>query len=460
MAAIFIAIPVLLPSQPQPGSLVATEMTPAQLRKAIRQLKAEIRNRQLLDVIAKKRPEADRDYLEKKYGVRRAPELQALTLDQLELSVKDVEFEFNQRAIMYGGDDIKDIFETPPGATAPDRPVVTDAEVLDVASSVVAIVHRDSLEFKGGSWVLATGEFNTVNSGYGLLCEYERFYNAPVTHVAGTGFLIEQDVIATAGHVVNGDEPDYQEFLDDVYFLFGYVMESEDVVKTLYSADDVYEGEEVLGRRVDDADWALIKLDRAVVGRTPLPYRKTGKMEDAADVYMIGHPNGMPQKYSGPADVNDNSTCYYFRSLLDTYAYNSGSPVINSETHVVEGVLVRDFSDFQKFCDCYATKTYSPEMGSEGAEATRTTSFAGWLAMTDNLVVVQCEIPVGSFEYAGDVVVLVAGDEVSLPFSTSGAKLLISESCYEFYYPQPWEVWEIVSLGAADQVLMRPVCYP
>ena len=62
-AALVIAIPVLLPSQPRPGELVASQMTPVELRKAIRQLKAEVRSRRFLDTVDRKRPDADRSYL-------------------------------------------------------------------------------------------------------------------------------------------------------------------------------------------------------------------------------------------------------------------------------------------------------------------------------------------------------------------------------------------------------------
>jgi hypothetical protein len=42
-----------------------------------------------------------------------------------------------------------------------------------------------------------------------------------------------------------------------------------------------------------------------------------------------------------------NSNPLFFRSNLDTFSGNSGAPVINIETGVVEGVLVRGSEDYK-----------------------------------------------------------------------------------------------------------------
>ena len=60
---------------------------------------------------------------------------------------------------------------------------------------------------------------------------------------------------------------------------------------------------------------------------------------------MLGHPSGLPMKYTGGAkafEIEDN----YFTTNLDSFGGNSGSPVFNAKTLEVEGILVRGDVDY------------------------------------------------------------------------------------------------------------------
>jgi hypothetical protein len=59
-------------------------------------------------------------------------------------------------------------------------------------------------------------------------------------------------------------------------------------------------------------------------------------------LHIIGHPKGLPLKIAGNAVVTKQFTDRTFRSSLDNFKGNSGSPVFNSITHEVEGLLARD----------------------------------------------------------------------------------------------------------------------
>ena len=89
---------------------------------------------------------------------------------------------------------------------------------------------------------------------------------------------------------------------------------------------------------------------------------------------MIGHPSGLPTKFAGGAAVRNNQQNAFFVANLDTYGGNSGSPVFNSNTHAVEGILVRGETDFVQQGNCNVSLV-CPSTGCRGEDCTRTTEF-------------------------------------------------------------------------------------
>lgn len=103
-----------------------------------------------------------------------------------------------------------------------------------------------------------------------------------------------------------------------------------------------------------EEDWAILKLDRKVEGRAPLKINfgyevAMGRKALPADnVFMMGHPFGLPLKFTRNAVViEQNSASTYFTANLDAFRGNSGSPVFHSETLEVVGMLYKgDMEDF------------------------------------------------------------------------------------------------------------------
>jgi Peptidase S46 len=95
-------------------------------------------------------------------------------------------------------------------------------------------------------------------------------------------------------------------------------------------------------------------------------------------LYVIGHPCGLPQKYAPRARVRDNTPDTFFVANLDTYGGNSGSPVFNSSSNAVEGILVRGENDFVSRGSCYVSMV-CPTTGCRGEDVTRSTVWAGKL---------------------------------------------------------------------------------
>lgn len=263
----------------------------------------------------------------------------------------------DRQRVVYGTDDRQDLF------------AVKSKKVRAVAEAVAALVKAADLRATpGGGFALRTTSYQEEFE----LCGNEPFVGQPLGCFC-SGFLVAPDVIATAGHCVKSAAD-----LAGLRFVFGFRMKDAAVANTAFGADDVYEGKEIIGRQLvgDGPDWALVRLKRAVVGRTPLAVRTSGKIGSKQGVFVIGHPNGLPAKYAPKAKVRDNTAGPFFVANLDTYGGNSGSPVFNSGTYKVEGILVRGENDFVSNGTCNVSLV-CPTTGCRGEDVTRAAVWAG-----------------------------------------------------------------------------------
>jgi hypothetical protein len=168
------------------------------------------------------------------------------------------------------------------------------------------------------------------------VCSSERFATQKAA-VECTGFLVGTDLLMTAGHCMRS-----QSDCSENSWVFGYV----DGVSEIKNAD-VFNCKEIVSQELSDInDFALIRLDRVVAGRTPLKLRTSGAIGVSEKIAVIGHPSGLPLKIDDGGHVRDNAPEGYFVAELDTYGGNSGSPVFNLATHEVEGILVRGERDY------------------------------------------------------------------------------------------------------------------
>jgi Trypsin-like peptidase domain len=264
----------------------------------------------------------------------------------------------NNQKVIYGTDERLDIFQ------------IQDQAILNDADSVVALfADTDVVDNGDGTSTLQTQNFGTSRK----LCPVERFREQP-TGAFCSGFLVAPDIIATAGHCVNESN------VTNIQFVFGFRMLDSSTAQTVISNEEIYRGVNVIGRQEigDGADWALVRIDRPVPNHRIAQIRRTDKIADNQAVLVIGHPVGLPMKVAGNAVVRDNTPNVFFVANLDTYGGNSGSPVFNSETHEVEGILVRGETDFVQQGTC-TVSLVCPNTGCRGEDCTRTTEFSGLL---------------------------------------------------------------------------------
>jgi hypothetical protein len=264
------------------------------------------------------------------------------------------------RPVIYGEDDRREIYE------------IDDPGLFAAWEATAALVwdHRLSENDDGTFALLA----DTFSAFYGL-CPDEPYFDQPVPPAHCTGFLVADDLLVTAGHCLNG-----QRDCEDVVFVFGFRMLDADTPVLTFHGSQIFRCAEVIVRQVqmpNRIDWALVRLDRPVTDRIPLELRRSGEVADQQPIVVVGHPGGLPAKVAAGAEVRSNVAAGYFDANLDTYQGNSGSPVLNADTLVVEGMLIRGDKDFvpqEADGDCRVSKRCEDDQ-CVGESVLRTTVF-------------------------------------------------------------------------------------
>ena len=262
--------------------------------------------------------------------------------------------------VIYGEDDRLDVYEE------------TDPQRISWAASSCALIYLSRLtQHSDGSWAL------TSPAAYRRLglppCDDEPFGDQP-TAAYCSGFVVGSDLIVTAGHCYNTNS------LAGTRFVFGFWMENAATPRMHFYENEVYQGVEIVSfAGSGDYDHALVRVDRPITapGAIALAVRRTGSVEPGEYMGVIGHPAGLPMKLAfGETYVRSSQNAGYFVANLDTYGGNSGSPVFNANTGLVEGILVRGATDFIRndTDNCFMSNVY-PNDGGRGEDVTRTTVF-------------------------------------------------------------------------------------
>lgn len=268
--------------------------------------------------------------------------------------------ELNKERGTWGKDERKDYFE------------IEDERVRKNARCVAALCFEKSLLPQKGN--LAELKVKNYRKAFNLSAN-EPFQRQPIA--AGrlcTGFLVEEDIIATAGHFA--DESN----VTDLRIIFDYRMEAPDAPVIRTAENNIYKGVKIISRvkrSLSDggSDWALVKLDREVEGQTTVML-SAGPAVPGQSIYVLGHPCGLPLKYAPGASVHYIENAY-FGADLDIYSGNSGSPVFDSVTHEVIGMVVRgDNMDFRWTGRNWVSVRYpNPCIPSKKPQCTRVSEF-------------------------------------------------------------------------------------
>ncbi|MBY0555028.1 proprotein convertase P-domain-containing protein [bacterium] len=293
--------------------------------------------------------------------------------------------------VIYGSDGRLDYYQ------------VTDAKIKALADSTVALIKTTDLTASGNTVSIRGRNYGTDMN----LCATEK-YREQDTAAFCSGTLVGPDTILTAGHCI-----ETMADCSSTSFVFGFAVKAEGVLTKSVQSDAVYKCKEIVKTvRVNTAeDFAVIKLDRAVVGRKALPVRATGDVDAAASLVVIGHPVGLPTKITIGGTVRSLSPAKHFVANLDTYGGNSGSGVFNLVTGEIEGVLVRGEQDFESRGGCSVSKVCA-EGACRGEDVTKISAVRPFLS-TGGVVTPPPPPPVAKVEKFSSTTALAIPDNNS-----------------------------------------------
>lgn len=276
--------------------------------------------------------------------------------------------QFSGTKAIHGKDDRVDYYEVP-------------ASLRPLADSVVSFWRSGDVKIKDGVAALDTVTFKKLG-----ICQGQKFLEQPAGAFC-SGALVGPDLVMTAGHCVPNETE-----CADTKLVFGYVVKATGAYPDSVPAADVYSCKRILRRKYSDSspldmlsggrgnDYALLLLDRPVTGRRPLPVNRSGNIRKGEKVFIIGYPFGLPLKLADNARVRDISPRNFFWTDLDTFGGNSGSPVFNSRTGLIEGIHVR--AETKMFMDTPAgcrIPAVFPQEGGAGAAANRISELAPYI---------------------------------------------------------------------------------
>ena len=280
---------------------------------------------------------------------------------------------------IYGKDDRVDFFSA-------------SADMQKLSDSVVSFWDAGKTVFDPVSkaYTLKTDKFGDKLN----LCPGEKFRDQTIGAFC-SGSLVGEDMVMTAGHCITDETK-----CAATKLIFGYAVKKKGgQAPAQIAQEEVYSCKKIVKRfqgieqnsfmpfmmldfmsmALSSAtttsglgpDYALIQLDRKVAGHKALAVNRTSTLKKGDAVFVIGHPVGLPLKVASGATVRDAAPDGYFVTDLDTFGGNSGSPVFNAKTRLVEGILVRGDEDFIKTPAGCNTMAVYPQNGGRGEDVTK-----------------------------------------------------------------------------------------
>lgn len=225
------------------------------------------------------------------------------------------------------------------------------------ASAVLAMVGSERVRVDGAR--VTFSELTTLGERFAL-CDGERFSELP-SLARCTGVLVGPDLLLTAGHCV----PNAGACLNRM-FITGWRTDDpsvapEPTAADVYACASVVAADERGGRNLR-LDYALVRLDRAVAGATPVPVRPTDEvLVEGEALWTAGYPSGLPLMVDDGARVTDvrDLARDWFALEADTFEGSSGAPIFDAQDRLV-GLLVRGEDDYVDTGECLVVNTLEP----------------------------------------------------------------------------------------------------
>lgn len=235
--------------------------------------------------------------------------------------------------VIYGKDNRQDVYQ------------VQNKLHLKLAKSTAAMVPMNLFSKSSNTNFFDLLGVQTLERSQNI-CPSEKFSEQPAMATC-SGFLVGPDTLVTAGHCYKSFSTPEQ-VCKSFAWVFGLEMKNKnDNPLNNISRNNIYLCKKIIAAELNNnVDFAVIKLSRAVVGREPLKFRTKGKVLNHTSLVVIGHPSGIPTKITSAGKITKNTDKNKFSTNLDTFHGNSGSAVFNSQSGLVEGILIQGKTDY------------------------------------------------------------------------------------------------------------------
>ncbi len=262
---------------------------------------------------------------------------------------------------IFGEDDRVDYFE------------IKDQKIKELTKSTPALVRRNSMK------KLANGDFKMIGPKFTgnrfNFCTDAKFSDQP--HNANcSAALIDHNKILTAGHCIDkvSTGGDYSSGPSDYYVVFDYKRTSKNTNTYIIPKENVFKVKPKFPYynfdfSKHDIDLTILELERSV----DVDLRKTLKVNTnysyrtGNELFIVGYPLGLPLKYAEGGEITKNmqKKKNTFRTDLDIFSVNSGSPVFDKESNEIIGVLVRgtgaNYTDYGRSCNDWFKASYGDD---------------------------------------------------------------------------------------------------
>ena len=190
------------------------------------------------------------------------------------------------------------------------------------------------------------------------LCLDERFRSQPVVPYC-TAALVAPDLVVTAGHCVPSAA------CANIRIVFDFAYQSADADPLVGKEEDLYGCAEVVARYPNGHDVAIMRLDRKVSGREPMPLGESGDLAVGQKLTLLGHPVGWPLKVAPNGELRSFPGGSEIIASVDAYGGNSGSPILDAKSMQLVGILISGATDFGVDGDCLRSHVCS-QIGCQG----------------------------------------------------------------------------------------------
>lgn len=207
------------------------------------------------------------------------------------------------------------------------------------------------------------------------LCAEEPYSNQPAA--AGfTVFAVNDSTLITAGHCLDSN------MLKRYYFVFDYIMDTQHQAPQYFAEANVFIATKIIPYYdpAHNQDVCIIRVNKKIDPRRIAALSQQSAVNNSNTYYVIGTPGGIPFKLAGKAKIMENTNPAYFLLNCDTYDGNSGSPVFNTRTDTIEGLLISGTNDFEPnvlniTCQLSVVCPFDKCPGSKGEKILRTSQF-------------------------------------------------------------------------------------